>query len=355
MNETNTSQQGQQTAAAPTWPQLLERASNKFNQIADRHKLVTWVEESQFALQAIQNNEKLALCAPLTVQNAIINVASIGLTLQPALGYAYLVPESVKQKDASGGEVWINVCTLKVSFKGLLKIATDSGSIKWCKAEIVKEQDTFEYNGPCALPKHIMQPFGDRGKTVGVYCVAKTHDGDYLVDIMDAAEIQKIKSAAKTKTVWDAWPDEMAKKGIIKRASKQWPKTEQSERLDRAIEVVNEVEGSELLNGPHNHEPKRLSETINDEQLGELIAAIAKAGITEKDFCKTARIELLHHLEASGFQGAIDSLKPQPITDARLLKAIEKIKSGEYSKDLLIQKFALTKAQSETLGKELPR
>lgn len=299
-------QEAPQAEPAPTWPQLVERAASKFNQIADRHKLVTWVEESQFALQAIQNNEKLALCAPITVQNAIINVASIGLTLQPALGYAYLVPDSVKQKDAGGREVWVNVCTLKVSFKGLLKIATDSGSIKWCKAEIVKEKDVFEYNGPCSLPRHIMQPFGDRGKTVGVYCVAKTHDGDYLVDTMDAAEIQKIRNAAKTKTVWDAWPDEMAKKGIIKRASKQWPKTEQSERLDQAIEVVNEYEGSEAIGALPAPEPKKL-----------------------------------------------EAPQKQTITDARLTAAIAKIKAKEYSREALLKNFELTDAQTQWLDDEV--
>lgn len=286
--------------AAPTWPQLVERASAKFNQIADRHRLVTWVEESQFALQAIQSNERLAMCSPITVQNAIINVASIGLTLQPALGYAYLVPESVKQKDSAGKDVWINVCTLKVSFKGLLKIATDSGSIKWVRAEIVKESDTFEYNGPCSLPRHVMQPFGDRGKTVGAYCVAKTHDGDYLVDTMDAAEIAKIKNAAKTRTVWDAWPDEMAKKGIIKRASKQWPKTDKLERLDRAIDIVNENEGSEAI------EPEKL-----------------------------------------------EAPQKQIITDARLTAAIAKIKCKEYNKEALLKAFALTDAQLQCLNNEL--
>jgi len=296
-----------QDQAAPTWSQLIERAAGKFNQIASRHNLVTWAEECQFALQALQNNEKLAMCAPLTVQNAIINVASIGLTLQPALGYAYLVPDSMKQKDPSTGrEVWVNVCTLKVSFKGLLKIATDSGSIKWCKAEIVKEQDVFEYNGPCSLPKHTMDPFGDRGKTVGVYCVAKTHDNDYLVDVMGAAEIKKIKAAAKTKTVWDAWEDEMAKKAMIKRASKQWPKTEQSERLDQAIEVVNEYEGSEAISAPQHPEDKK-----------------------------------------------IEAPQKQTITDARLTTAIVKIKAGEYSKAALEKNFALTEAQAQWVADEV--
>jgi len=291
----------------PTWPQLIDKAASRFNLIADRHKLVTWAEESQFALQALQGSDKLALCTPRTVQDAIINVASIGLTLQPALGYAYLVPESSKQKDGRGADVWVQECTLKVSFKGLMKIATDSGSIKWCKAEIVKESDTFEYNGPCSMPKHTMQPFGARGKTVGVYCIAKTHDGDYLVDIMDAAEITKIKGAAKTKYVWDSWPDEMAKKAMIKRASKQWPKTEQSERLDQAIAAVNEYEGSESMGAKQEIE-------INKPPTAP---------------------------------------EKQTITDARLTSAIAKIKSGEYTRERLDEAFSLSKKQAKRVTDEV--
>jgi recombination protein RecT len=217
-----------------TWADVIDQSADKFNQIASRAQLVTWAEESQFAIQAIQKNDSLAKCSPHTVQNAVINVAAVGLTLNPALGYAYLVPE--------GGE-----CNLKVSFKGLLKIATDSGSILWAKAEIVKAGDQFEYHGVCTPPVHKMNPFTARGETVGVYCVAKTHQGDFLVDYMDMENINKVKNAAKSKNVWNAWPDEMTKKAMIKRASKQWPKTDRDDRLDRAIAVVNEYEGSEEL------------------------------------------------------------------------------------------------------------
>lgn len=226
-----------------TWPQAIEQVSAKFNKIASTQNLVTWAEESQFAFQAIQKNDSLAKCSIHTVQNSVINVAAIGLTLNPALGYAYLVPEK--------GE-----CNLKVSFKGLLKIATDSGSIKWVKAEIVKANDKFIYAGPCSLPTHEMDPFIDRGDTVGVYCVAKTFEGDFLVDVMSAEEIAKIRKAAKQDYVWASWPDEMAKKAIIKRASKQWPKTDRSDRLDRAISVVNESEGSEDIRPEKDITPK---------------------------------------------------------------------------------------------------
>jgi len=215
---------------ANTWENVVNEVMPQFNQIAEREKLVLWKAESQFALQALNKNDTLAKCNVLTVQSAIINVAAVGLTLNPADGYAYLVPRA--------GE-----CTLAISFKGLIKVATDAGGIAWVRAEIVKKEDTFVFKGVSELPKHDMQPFSDRGNTVGVYCVAKTVNGDYLTDIMNAEEIAKIKDCAMTKMVWDKWPDEMAKKAIIKRASKQWPRTDTSGRLHKAIEVINEVEG----------------------------------------------------------------------------------------------------------------
>lgn len=286
------------------WPQVIEDAGTRFKQIACANNLVTWAEESQFAIQSVQKNEKLAQCLPHTLQNAIINVASIGLTLNPALGYAYLVPESEKIKDANGREFWAQNCNLRVSFKGLIKIATDSGSILWVKAEIVKYNDRFTYRGPCEIPTHEMEPFSDRGKTVGVYCVAKTHQGDYLVDVMAYDDIKKIRAAAKQDGVWSKWEDEMAKKAIIKRASKQWPKTDRMERLDNALSVMNEYEGSEEI----DITPAQAVESLPPPQ--------EKPAISAEGFAK----------------------------------ALEKIKTGELSADLLLDRRTLTAEQVEVLA-----
>lgn len=214
----------------------VHQAMPQFRRIADANQLVKWEEESQFALQCLTANQTLAGCAPETIQNAIINVAAVGLTLNPADGYAYLVPEWNKPNKR-------NECQLRISFKGLIKAATDTGSVLWVKAEIVKEKDTFVYNGVDQKPTHQMEPFGDRGESVGVYCVAKVSDNEYLTDVMSWEEVMKIKGCAKTKVVWDQWEEEMAKKAIIKRAAKQWPKTQKSGVLHKAIEVINDSEG----------------------------------------------------------------------------------------------------------------
>lgn len=218
--------------------ELINSAESSFKEIAERHNLVTWKAEARFALQAVQKNTALQTCVPNTIKGAIINVAACGLTLNPADQYAFLVPEY--NKDSGQKE-----CHLRISYRGMIKGATDTGALSWVKAEVVKEGEPFEYRGFNKPPEHIIpEPFNRKSKlTIGAYCVAQTPSGAYLVDIIDAEGLNQIQMCAKTQNVWKQWPDEMAKKAIIKRAAKQWPKCEQSSRLHKMIEVINDVEG----------------------------------------------------------------------------------------------------------------
>lgn len=188
---------------------------------------VKWSKESQFAIQAFQKNDYLAKIAtsnPTSAQNAIINVAAIGITLNPASKLAYLVPRD-------GG-----VC-LDISYMGLLHIAQQSGSILWGQCKLVHANDTYESNGLDKAPTHKYQAFGERGAIVGGYCTVKTPDGDYLTEEMSLADINKVAATSKASNgPWKTFWEEMARKTIVKRASKYWPKVE---RLDRAIHNLN--------------------------------------------------------------------------------------------------------------------
>lgn len=226
----------------PTMEQMFLQAQVEFTKIADKHKLVVWAEECNFARQAVDRNTKLAECTVSTLRDAIVNVAAVGLTLNPAYGYAYLIPEAQKR-----GDNWVQEARLQVSFKGLIAKATEEGGpMAWVVADVVYENDTFVFNGKWALPDHKMDnPFGDRGKPIGVYCTGKTHADDVITELAPWSEVMKAKAAAKTKNVWDKWQDEMAKKFIIKRASKQWPRHSHTDGLQTAVAALNEIEGSE--------------------------------------------------------------------------------------------------------------
>jgi len=196
--------------------------------------LVTFQKEAYFARQVLLKNTytmKLAASNPESLMSAVMNIAAVGLTLNPAQKYAYLIPRDGQ------------IC-LDISYIGLLKLATDCGSIKWAQAELVHGTDSFKYMGPGQKANHEFNPFGERGSVIGVYCTAKTSDGDYLTTVMSISDCHKIrdKSSAwtsKKSGPWKTDEGEMMKKTVIKRASKTWPKTEKAERLQTAIDVLN--------------------------------------------------------------------------------------------------------------------
>ena len=192
---------------------------------------VAWAKESQFAIQLFQKNDFLAKTAinnPISAQNAIINVAAIGITLNPASKLAYLVPRD-------------GMVCLDISYMGLLHLAQATGSIKWGQCKLVYSNDTYESNGLDTAPTHKYNAFGERGSVVGGYCTVKTADGDYLTEEMSLAEIKATEATSKAKNgPWKSFWEEMARKTIVKRASKYWPR---AERLDNAIHVINEDEG----------------------------------------------------------------------------------------------------------------
>ena len=192
---------------------------------------VVWEKEKQFAIQAIQANDYLAKIATnnqASLQNAIVNIASIGISLNPALKHAYLVPRK-------GG-----VC-LDLSYMGLLHLAQSSGVILWGQCKIVRANDTYQNQGLSKEPSHLSNTFGDRGDIVGAYCTVKTIDGDYLTEEMSIAEIFDIRSRSeafkKGNGPWKTDEGEMIRKTVVKRAYKYWPKCE---RLGSAIQMLND-------------------------------------------------------------------------------------------------------------------
>lgn len=198
---------------------------------------LTWAKECQFAIQLFQRNQKLAETAvanPTSAQNAIINVAAIGISLNPASKLAYLVPRD-------------GMVCLDISYMGLLHIAQSAGVIKWGQCKLVHASDQYETLGLDKAPAHKYAPFAtpdERGPVIGGYCTVKTADGDYLTEEMSYAEIEEIRKVSKAgsspKGPWVNFWSEMARKTIVKRAYKYWPR---ADRLDNAVDILNETEG----------------------------------------------------------------------------------------------------------------
>lgn len=226
--------------------QLIRLVEPDFNVLAKIHGAVNFEREASFALQLLQDNSYLADIAMSnqdSLKRAILNVAAIGLSLSPVHKLAYLVPRK-KQ-----------IC-LDISYRGFVQLATDSGAIKFAMAEVVYERDTFQIQGIGKEPIHIRSPFAaDRGDVVGAYCVAKTHDGDFLTTTMSAEEIISVRERSESfksggNSPWATDRNEMIKKTVIRRAYKSWPMTDTRRRFDQAIDVSGEVDPIDFDSAP---------------------------------------------------------------------------------------------------------
>lgn len=215
----------------------IQEARDDFSRVlVDRS--ISFEREAGFAIQVLQNNDyalKIAMQDKQSVMSAVKNIAAIGISLNPARKQAYLVPR--------GGKI-----CLDISYIGLIDIAISSGSILWAQSELVRENDAFTLNGYDKPPTHNFSPFGkDRGDVIGVYVVAKMHNGDYLTTTMSIDDVYSIRNRSesykKGNGPWKTDEGEMIKKTVIKRAYKLWPKTE---RMDTVMNQLN-VENGEGL------------------------------------------------------------------------------------------------------------
>lgn len=195
-----------------------------------------FVREAGFALQTINNNSYLAKCDRQSIVNAIANVAMTGLSLNPELRLGYLVPRK--------GKVYF-----QSSYMGKIDLLIRSGMVKDIFAKLVYENDQFEVEGDIVdgRPVHKANHFGDRGKIVGGYYVAKLTNGEIKWDTMPVKKILETKKRSEAVKAgkgspWDTDEEEMMRKTIINWAYKFIPKSNISNSVLQSLEVDSEVD-----------------------------------------------------------------------------------------------------------------
>jgi recombination protein RecT len=238
----------EQTKALKTY---LEDVRPKFKEMMPARMDVT--AEYGFAMQLLGNNQyvkKVAEENPISLASAVLNVAAVGLSLNPAKAQAYLIPRNVKV-----GDKWISKICFEPSYRGFCDLATMSGEIMWLQVNVVYEHDNFIDNGPGDRPTHnydAFAPIGERGEIRGVYSVAKTKDGDYLTTLMREDELVAIRDKSESwkknqNGPWKDFPVEQRKKTVVRRQWKMLPKVGDMSRFETAVHLSNENEGINFI------------------------------------------------------------------------------------------------------------
>lgn len=196
---------------------------------------------ARIAATEVRKNKALLNTEPTSFLGSVMQAAQLGLEPGSALGQAYLVPYG-------------NQCQLIIGYKGMIDLARRSGQVLSLNAYAVREGDDFNFQlGLKPDIHHVPSLEANRIKKpiTYVYAVATLKGGGYQFEVMSRAEIEAVKAKAKSKNVWNSYPEEMAKKTVIRRLFKYLPVSIEALEItnaDAKREAGEKVEPDDVIN-----------------------------------------------------------------------------------------------------------
>jgi len=190
-------------------------------------KHLTAERMARVACTAILKTPKLAACSTESLLQALMLCSQAGL--EPDGRNAHLIPY--------GDQVQVIF-----DWKGLVALARRNG-VQNIAADVVCSNDTFEWfrDADGLHFKHQIDFRKPRGEMFAAFCIWK--DGDQFDgEVMTKDEVDGIRkrSRAGTSGPWVTDYSEMAKKTVVRRASKKWP-------LDAELaEALNDADSNAL-------------------------------------------------------------------------------------------------------------
>jgi len=252
--------------------ELFEKSKGAIAAVLPKH--VTADRLMKIALSLTSKDGNLLACNQMSVLRCVVGAASVGLEVGGLLGEAYLVPFK--------GE-----CTLIIGYKGLIKLARQSGEIKSIRARVVYKSDEFqvEYGLRETIthkPNLESQDLKDED-IIAVYAVAEYKDGEPQFEVMTRAQVDKIRgrSASANSGPWVTDYAEMAKKTVIRRLSKVMPLSpEKAQAYTQAIAHENASDNGEkspIIDVPFMGDDEPVSESPKD-RVASLTERVAMNG-----------------------------------------------------------------------------
>lgn len=239
----------QETAAArntegPTMQQYIKQMQGEIKKALP--SVMTPERFSRIVLSALSTNPKLAETTPQSFLGAMMTAAQLGMEPNTPLGQAYLIP-------FWNSKVRANECQFQLGYKGLIDLAYRSGDVSTIMAQVVYENDEFEYSFGLE-PKLVHRPaLDDRGNPKFVYAMFRTKDGGYGYEVMSMTDVRahaQKYSKAFSSGPWQTNFEEMAKKTVLKRVLKYAPLKSEFMRAVAQDEVIKTEVSSDMYEVP---------------------------------------------------------------------------------------------------------
>jgi recombination protein RecT len=189
---------------------MLEQMKSRFDDILP--KFLESDRMIRIIMSEFNSNPKLAECEPMTIINAAMCAARLGIEVGSALGQGYLIPYG-------------KTCQFMLGYRGMIDMVRRSGNIQSLSAHQVHANDEFQFElGLNETLRHI-PAHTNRGELLGAYAIAKFKDGGHQIMYMTNEQITKARDESKMKNSlpWTKFPEEMYRKTVIRNLFKYLP------------------------------------------------------------------------------------------------------------------------------------
>jgi len=194
-------------------------------------------------IAAVGGNPKLLECTRPSLMKACIEASELGLSLNPQLAEADILPVWNGRSKAMEAQ-------FRPRYMGFMKLARQSGEVLTIRAQVVRSGDEFDYEEGLRPRLEHKPHLSNRGDMTHAYCVWKTRDGESQFEVMDRDQIETIKERSPAKGrdgkvvgPWATDEEEMWRKTVVRRASKYMPRS--AGNFKRAVALDNLRESGE--------------------------------------------------------------------------------------------------------------
>ena len=207
------------------------------------------------ALTAFNKTPKLLTCTKESLTECLMSCSELGL--EPDGRRVHLIPYG-------------NKCTLIIDYKGLVALARRSGEVADIHADVVCENDKFDYSfGTNGNLEH-RPAIATKGKVIAAYSFVKLKDGSTSYEVMNKEEIDAIRKRSKAANngPWVTDWNEMAKKTVFRRHSKWLPlSAEFRDAVDKDYDVpIDIMKSADIVGKPEVTQPVAISDKTEEPQ-----------------------------------------------------------------------------------------
>ncbi|MGH9151350.1 MAG: recombinase RecT [Acidimicrobiales bacterium] len=212
------SEAGNKPTLAQVAEQVIQRQAHMLDSILPAH--VDRRRFAQMTIQAVRQAPDLARCfqtkqGAASFLLAVGQAAMVGLEPNTPTQDCWILP---RKNDG------VQEAQLTIGYRGLLRLARRSGTIKTIVAEVVREGDEFDYGYGADGPYLEWRPADEQGELTHAFAIAWFKDGGRAQMVLSRRQVEARRAVsdswrnerARPYSPWTKWTEAMWRKSAIR-------------------------------------------------------------------------------------------------------------------------------------------